>query len=170
MTLHRVFGRYWAVTIFTIIYLIVSIFYGVRLRGWSDNIPGHCYEADRIALPNASHPYVDNIYLGITCTYFLAFWYLVVATMPADDIAPDGDNKAHENEYYMLWIAMLQLPLHMYSAFALRASNQHLMTDQSETEWGFGQTVAMIMVGGTVVECLKGFKSSYKISLRKFGR
>jgi len=58
----------------------------------------------------------------------------------------------------VLSLAMVQYPLHLYNVFALRAANQHLLSGESENTWGFGQIVALIMVGQTLVEFCRGVK------------
>lgn len=58
----------------------------------------------------------------------------------------------------VLFYAFLQLPLHLYSVIALRATNQSLLEGDSENAWGFGQVVALVMVLATLTECWKGVK------------
>ena len=55
--------------VFAVLYLVFVIVFGVHLGQWDNEIQGHCYDSHHIALPNAQHPYVDRIYLGITCMY-----------------------------------------------------------------------------------------------------
>jgi hypothetical protein len=54
-------------------------------------------------------------------------------------------------------IAMMQCPLHIYSIFALRASNERFLGDGgSEQEWGFGQIAAVILLGGNILHFVDG--------------
>jgi hypothetical protein len=50
-------------------------------------------------------------------------------------------------------IVMEQFPLHLYSVFALRSASQGFLTGDPENSWGFGQTVALVMVGQILVAC-----------------
>ncbi|KAH7088572.1 hypothetical protein FB567DRAFT_524657 [Paraphoma chrysanthemicola] len=57
---------------------------------------------------------------------------------------------ATELQRVILSVAMLQCPLHIYSMFALRASNEKLLDEgDSERKWGFGQIAAMVLLGLT---------------------
>lgn len=47
------------------------IVFGMNLKQWDENTPGRCYYTHAIAAPSSSHPYVDTIYVAITCLYFL---------------------------------------------------------------------------------------------------
>lgn len=54
-------------------------------------------------------------------------------------------------------VAMMQCPLHNYSIFALRASNERFLDDGgSEHAWGFGQVAAVILLGGKVLQLVDG--------------
>ncbi|KAH7413634.1 hypothetical protein DE146DRAFT_1630 [Phaeosphaeria sp. MPI-PUGE-AT-0046c] len=49
-------------------------------------------------------------------------------------------------------IALLQCPLHIYSIFALRSANERFLDEGgAEREWGFGQVVAMVLLGTMVL-------------------
>jgi hypothetical protein len=68
----------------------------------------------------------------------------------ADVIATDTQN-------FILRIAMLQCPLHIYSIFALRASNErYLEGGSAESEWVFGQIAAMVLLGGNILQIVDG--------------
>lgn len=58
--------------VFLFLYLAFVIMFGMKLRTWNNDIPGKCYNTNRISIPTSSHPYVDNIYLSLTCLYFVA--------------------------------------------------------------------------------------------------
>ena len=62
----------------------------------------------------------------------------------------------------VLTLALLQYPLHLYSVFALRVSNEHLLSGQSENAWGFGQIVALIMLAQTFIQCFRGVKGTLR--------
>jgi hypothetical protein len=57
--------------LFVILYLAFVIVFGMNLKQWDENTPGRCYYTHAVATPSSSHPYVDKIYVSITCLYFL---------------------------------------------------------------------------------------------------
>jgi hypothetical protein len=59
----------------------------------------------------------------------------------------------------LLLFTFAQYFVHIYSVFALRASNQHLLTGDSENSWGFGQVVALVMLGQPIIGVTRGLKS-----------
>lgn len=74
--------------VFGFLYLVFAILFGVHLGQWDDNVPGRCYRTRDPALPAAHHPYVDKIYLGITCLYMFLIlffaWSLAISRCKAD--------------------------------------------------------------------------------------
>jgi hypothetical protein len=61
------------------------------------------------------------------------------------------------SEMWVLSWAALQVPLHLYSLLALRASNDKLLNSGiTEQEWGFGQIVAVMLLGTNVLGLLNG--------------
>ena len=125
---------------------------GIRLNDWNDALPGRCYSASRIATPNAKHPLVDQIYLGVTSFYVFAL--MVTATILC--------RKPITRLYCQKTIVTtgtLQFLLHVYTLAALRISNEPLLDNAAlENEWGFGQVVAMMMLAATLLECARGFE------------
>ncbi|KAI0012747.1 hypothetical protein F4779DRAFT_566716 [Xylariaceae sp. FL0662B] len=77
-----------------------------------------------------------------------------------------------ENKVYLrfsiLVIALLQYPLHNYTLFQLRISNEPYLSGDSENEWGFGQIIALVLLASVVLECVRAtveyiiFAQSYK--------
>ena len=63
--------RYISIGVFGLLYTGFTIMFGIRLNNWNDQIPGRCYSTSGIASPNAKHPLVDQIYLGLTSLYVL---------------------------------------------------------------------------------------------------
>lgn len=62
-----------------------------------------------------------------------------------------------------LSVAMLQCPLHIYSVFALRASNERYLEERrAEREWGFGQVAAMVLLGGNVLQIVDGIAGVFR--------
>jgi hypothetical protein len=74
---------------------------------------------------------------------------------PADPGHPSGSLKF---QTLVTVFALLQYPLHLYSVIALRASNQSLLSGESENEWGFGQIVAVFLVVAILLECGRKWK------------
>ncbi|KAI0131851.1 hypothetical protein BJ170DRAFT_222856 [Xylariales sp. AK1849] len=55
----------------------------------------------------------------------------------------------------VLCLALFQYPVHSYMIYALRSSNERYLSGDSENEWGFGQVVALVLVGSVVLECIR---------------
>ena len=147
--------RYYTVAIFGLLYTGFTIMLGVRLNDWNDALPGRCYSTLRVALPNAKHPFVDQVYLGVTSFY--VYCLMVVATIIC--------RIPMVRLYYQKTIVMtgtLQFLLHVYTLVALRISNEPLLDHPAiENEWGFGQVVAMMMLAATLLECARGFEGEF---------
>lgn len=60
-----------------------------------------------------------------------------------------------DKKQMVLTIAMLQYQLHYYMLFSLRRSNQPYLSGESENSWGFGQVVALVLLGSTILECIQ---------------
>ena len=144
--------RYLSIAIFGLLYTGFIIMLGVRLNDWNDTLPGRCYSASKIALPNAKHPLVDHVYLALTSIYVYSSMYIaiVLCRFPLFRL---------ENQKQIIFIGALQFILHLYSLVALRTSNEKLLNNTAlENEWGFGQVIAIIMLAATLIECAKGFE------------
>lgn len=71
---------------------------------------------------------------------------------------------ATELQRFILSIAMLQCPLHIYSIFALRSSNEKLLDEgSSERQWGFGQIAAMVLLGNNILQIVDGIAGKSEI-------
>ena len=139
--------RYCSIAIFLILYLTFVIMFGIRLNDWDDSTPGQCYSTSRTAVPDGLHPVGDQIYLGITSFYCFAL--LFAATI--ESRRPGQRDQAQKTVIVM---GSLQFVLHVYTAISLRISNQSLLDNPSvEEKWGFGQILAVVMLGATVVQC-----------------
>lgn len=79
--------------LFLILYLVFAVLFGIRLNKWNDNTDGLCYNTNGLALPNAAHPYVDKIYLAITCLYFFATLGIVTAQLLSPNFKEWTDSK-----------------------------------------------------------------------------
>jgi hypothetical protein len=60
-----------------------------------------------------------------------------------------------EDQIIVLLTALVQLPLHAYTLFALRASNEKYLSGESENTWGFGQVVALVLLGAVILEGIR---------------
>jgi hypothetical protein len=77
-----------------------------------------------------------------------------ILTQP-DQVASDAQN-------FIIGVAMLQSPLHIYSIFALRAANeQYLDSGSMERNWGFGQIVAIVLLGANVLSLADGVTGEF---------
>lgn len=166
----RRLSRFLGIGVFAGLYLAFCIIFGNHLKHWDWFAPGACYNPQRIASPNASHPHVDRIYLGVTCFYMLGVLILclllssLLSLQEKIQILPDNEIDVTIIHRLMIMVAAsLQYPLHLYNVFALRASNHDLLQGDSENDWGFGQIVALIMVGQTLVECCRAVHGKYQI-------
>ena len=144
--------RYFSITIFGLLYFGFTIMLGIRLNDWNDEVPGRCYNASRIALPNAKHPLDDQVYLGLTSLYVFTLLGIVTIYCRVESL----------RLYYqktVIFIGALQFILHVYILVALRISNQSLLDNVAlEDQWGFGQVIAIVMLVATLLECAKGLE------------
>jgi hypothetical protein len=63
--------------------------------------------------------------------------------------------------------AALMGPIHAYSIFSLRRYNETFLTSGvTEQQWGFGQTVAMILLGTNIIVLVNGIQGEFSCSLR----
>lgn len=211
--------------IWSILYISFTIVFGIRLRSWNDEIPGQCYITSGIAAPSGKHPYVDHIYISITCFYVISSFFLSLGINSYIGIysakyrghiksathAMNGQLRQHLHPEYIellnkaksardamdrrlrrnlspdyiealnkaipllrdlywgdpdakqtmaLGYALLQYPIHTYSVFMIRAMNEsHLVQGSTEQDWGFGQVVAVTLLGSNVVILFEGISS-----------
>lgn len=148
------FRRTCAGMLFCVLYLVFSALFGRALQFWDWNEPGKCYDTSLLAMPSASHPYVDVIYLGVTC-----FFMFVSCSVPVYVLLfmTTGDvEEAEERAETVLILSFVQYPLHLYSVVALRVSNGRLLEGDSEDTWGFGQVVALVLLGAVLARCVYG--------------
>lgn len=149
--------RYFCISIFGLLYFGFTIMLGIRLNDWNDEVPGRCYRVSNIALPNSKHPYVDQIYLGVTASY--VFSLLILATT----ICRVPSTRLYWQKSIIL-VGTLQFVLHVYTLVALRISNQPLLDNVAlEDQWGFGQVIAVIMLFATLLECAKSVEGELLI-------
>lgn len=125
---------------------------GIRLNEGNDEVPGRCYRASNIALSNAKHPFIDQVYLAVTSFYVLNLFCLAALACRASML------RLYLQKSIII-LGTLQYTLHVYILVALRVSNQPLLDNLAlEEQWGFGQVIAIIMLVATLLECAKGLE------------
>jgi hypothetical protein len=136
-------------------YFAYCIMFGRALESWDYEAPGRCYETNLNSTNDAQHPYVDRIFLGITSFYLFAsllgsslYVYIFQQRNPGIAAAWTGN---------LLIVAAVQWPVHVYSVVALRVANRGRLEGDSEDSWGYGQIVAVVLLFGILIECVKGF-------------
>ncbi|KAI9154839.1 hypothetical protein HJFPF1_07398 [Paramyrothecium foliicola] len=166
-------SRFMSLILFTGAYFAFAVIYGIRLEEWNDDKPGLCYDASTIAFSDHAHPTIDQVYLGITCSYCLCSLLMCLSCQGAISAQEKPTRARHiwnkvANRHTaeklapsIIFIAMLQYPLHLYMVIAMRAVNEPRLTGGSENAWGFGQIVALILTFATILECLRGI-SDYR--------
>ncbi len=77
-------SRLVAISVFSALYLAFSILFGIALQEWDDRVPGRCYVTTHISAPGAVHPYIDHVYLVVTCLFL--FLILMAALPPFWDL------------------------------------------------------------------------------------
>ena len=137
--------------------------FGIRLKDWNDEISGRCYSASRIASSNAKHPLVDQVYLGVT-----SFWVLVLASGVIVEYLAPRLRLFWQN--FIIRYGVLQFVLHVYILAALRVSNEPLLESSLENQWGFGQVLALVMLGSTLLECARSLEGENSLSSSRFSR
>ena len=156
-----------------VLFIAYMCVFATRLQKWDNDVPSHCYKTDATARPQGLHPFVDNTYIAVTFSFIcLSFLYSLSLSLGSQmrhcqDILPvlplssSMYSPATNLQYSILAIAMLQFPLHIYSIFALRASNEHYLEGGSEKEWGLGQIAAVVLLGGNILQFVDGFIDRY---------
>ena len=152
-----------SLTTYFILYLGLLVGFGVRLKKWDNNVPGHCYNTALLARQKDGHPYVDNIYLGLTGFFTTALAFLALEQAFETEDAPE--RLARQTEI-PLGYACIQYPLHLYSVVAIRISNQRLLEGDSENTMGFGQLVAMVMLTSILAGCVLAIAGESFVSFR----
>jgi hypothetical protein len=204
-------SRTFFVAIFAVLYLVFVILFGITLSKWNYDEAGRCYNTHLISMSSSSHPYVDRIYLGITCFYtfsslYIAFFFSQAVgarlanphpgdaaldntrTQPSEKAAakesrrgqvPEAEaypspgtmlkvlrsgNRQSINRFLIsqmrfsvVFIALMQYPLHLYMAVAIRVSNQPYLEGESENTWAFGQIVSLVLLVPVIKECVEGY-------------
>jgi len=138
--------RHRALYLFAILFTALVILVGIRVGDWNEEEQGHCYLTDGVSGSNSLHPSSDIIYVSIT-----SVWLMVVLLC--------GTLGNEKQVRPVLIGATLQYPAHLYFMIAVRKANSgHLEGTESESDWRFGQTTAVVLLGATLVELLTSIK------------
>ena len=125
--------------------MLISAF----LAHWDYNRLGQCYNTLNIASPSSSHPLVDYTYTILTSSVIIISMYMPLALRFS---RLSSSALSAVTSLSNLNTGVLQFPLHLYNIFALRASNESFLTSgTTEQQWGFGQIVALVIVGNNIV-------------------
>lgn len=130
-------GRHRVSYMYAALFVALTILLGIRLGEWSpDAEPGRCYHSTLIATAGSSHPSTDKTYVGITASWMLVSMGMAIFL------------SAHRRRWVFL-TALLQFPVHLYMALALRSENQGKLSGEEKHEngWDFGQTTAVVLLG-----------------------
>ncbi|KAF2664794.1 hypothetical protein BT63DRAFT_429524 [Microthyrium microscopicum] len=153
----RLSPRHRAFYSFIALFIALVILLGVRLGEWNVDEDGHCYRTNYTSSSGTKHPFADKLYLGLTAPWLIIVMILSVL----------GTDK---HIRFIIGQAIAQFPVHLYFMIAMRSANSgHLEGEESEDDWRFGQTVAVILLAVTLQEMIHGFwdyiefeKKSYK--------
>ncbi|KUL84429.1 hypothetical protein ZTR_08799 [Talaromyces verruculosus] len=175
------------IALFICLYIVFIVLFGFRLNNWNDKVPGHCYYyAVRIPFPNLLHPpLTDILYLTSTCISFsnsMGFCGAISSSPNPQRMyaqaAQRFPNKKimkplplmlapHDYKALLLLLATFQYAIHIYMIFAMRAANEHHLKGDSENSWGFGQVVAMVLLGSSVLQGLRAMIDYHKTTKEK---
>lgn len=111
---------------FSLLFLVLAVVLEVRLGSWNDNgRNGKCYNTHLITNETATHPGADRTYVGITAAWLLTSLFAAILS-------------TRKTAMVILYLALLQFPLHLYMVVALRTANQDMLEGGDENDWDFG--------------------------------
>jgi hypothetical protein len=147
--------RYGLIFIWATLYLAYISLFAKRVKYWNWNSPGHCYKIP----PDNNSLYAILLPRGwVVHGSILVF----IGLLPAIGV---GMSLFHRGRIWycaragVLLVAAAQGPLHAYSIFALRSSNEAFLTSgATEQQWGLGQTVPMILLGTNITALMNGIQ------------
>ncbi|KAH8878545.1 hypothetical protein GQ53DRAFT_850177 [Thozetella sp. PMI_491] len=131
--------------LYAVLLLAFTVFFAIQLNEWdleSEEL-GHCFITSWTSAPGASQPATTKSYVAITAGWLLLTMFGTVFC-------------AGRWRRTLLALSVLQFPLHLYVATALKLNNQaHLDGEESENGWDFGQTTALVLLIGTLIELVR---------------
>jgi hypothetical protein len=172
---HRLLSSHHRTTyLYAVLFIALVAVLGSRLNNnWSldPSAPlGSCYRVDGIlAAPGASHPSADRWYLGTTAAWLLVVLFAAIFS---------GSGKRLLSPKRMKWVlllAVLHFPVHLYAVIALRQGNQAALEHEGpeeegggkgENHWEFGQTAAVLLLVVTLQECFKKLLEMHRFEKR----
>lgn len=134
---------------------------------------GKCYDGGWIITKLLNHPMGDQFYvvattlaLGVGLLAMIIYlmimeWEELQGTVNPRYVVPIRGTSIKALTLLGLCSACFQFPIHVLMTTALRATNQHLLTDSDESRWGFGQSVAVILLLGTVKDCICAWSGEF---------
>ena len=147
--------RYALIFIWAALYLAYTALFAKRMQSWNWNSPGHCYSSNPQGSGFLSSP---GNWAAIFSSH--VFISLLLATGVGIDLLHLG-RIARNVSIMVLSFAAVQSPIHTYCIFALRGYNEAFLTSgTTEQQWGFGQTVAIILLGTNIVVLVNGIQGT----------
>jgi hypothetical protein len=151
----------------TFLYIMVTIFYAIlfalaqrsrpELSPWQKCVG--LIESLVTQLEGTTGPTTNSLTVALQDTIMRPYLDVmqILTSTQADVVASDAQN-------FIISVAMLQCPLHIYSIFALRAANeQYLDAGGAERDWGFDQIVAMVLLGVNVLSIADGVTGKSRV-------
>jgi hypothetical protein len=87
---------------------------------------------------------------------------LLNKAIPLLRLDPTFSEDPDAKQTVALIIALIQYPVHTYSVFMMPAMNEsHLVQGSTEQDWGFGQVVAITLLGSNIVMLFEGISSMW---------
>jgi|SRR5579871_4003593 len=134
--------RMLASLIVLVLYVILTIVFGIRLHGWDPNTPGQCFEGNSFL-----RPYPED---GPDYRHNLAFTTLLVVVPFIFalflSLGSITSSKSPSNNWNLAFLfgAIIQIFIHAGFFISLRHRDQHfLVASESESQWTFGQIIVM---------------------------
>lgn len=165
------------IALFICLYIAFIRLFGMELNKWNDKVPGHCYYAVVIPFLNRLHPLTDILYLTSTSmSFFNSMGFCGEIYFSSSKLqriyAQRFPNKRiiklltpmlapYDYKALLLLLATFQYVIHIYMIFAMRAANEHHLKGDSENSWGFGQVVAMVLLGSSVLQGVRAIIGMY---------
>lgn len=134
-----------------VLFFAFTVLLGIRLNEWDEETErGDCYITDMITNSGADHPAADKTYIGVTAAWLIISMGLVIIGK-AQNVRP------------ILVLSLLQFPVHFYMMVVLRLKNSNaIKSGESEDDWKFGQTLAVVLLTMTIHEAATGLIRYWK--------
>ncbi|RYC58491.1 hypothetical protein CHU98_g7716 [Xylaria longipes] len=130
----------------TALYLFVSL--GIALKAAKINLQKYIQSLQVAATPDHRSP-------SRTSSPNLFSKAGLLLLVQADIDFQQLSESCFDPSFLVLTVALIQYPVHVYTLFALRKSNEPYLSGDSENQWGFGQVVALVLVASVLIECFR---------------